>query len=322
MLEVQDLVVRFGAVTAVDGVSLGIPAGPSGVGLVGESGSGKTTIARAVLGLVEPAGGDVVLDGVPITALRGRRRQPVRRRLQAVPQDPDGTLDPRMRIGPTLEEVLRAHRVVPRGRTAARAEELLREVELESEHARRFPHQLSGGQRQRVSISRALAVGPDFVVLDKPTSALDVTVQAVIIDLLRRLKDERGLAFLLISHNLAVVADLCETVNVLYLGRIVETGPTRLVLGQAAHPYTIALRSAVSDVRVRPTRERIVLSGPPGDPAHPPTGCRFHPRCPVAISVCAVEPPPLRSVAGRSVACHRAEEVVAGGLTALNGTPV
>jgi oligopeptide/dipeptide ABC transporter ATP-binding protein len=222
-----------------------------------------------------------------------------------------------MRIGPMLEEVLRAHRVIPRSAAASRAAELLREVELDEGHVRRFPHQLSGGQRQRVAISRALAVDPEIVVLDEPTSALDVTVQAVIIDLLRRLKDERGLGFLLISHNLAVVADLCETVNVLYLGRLVEVGPTRLVLGRPAHPYTAALRSAVSDVRVRPARERIVLSGPPGDSAHPPSGCRFHPRCPVALPRCAVEVPTLRALAGRDVACHRAEEVVEIGLPEL-----
>lgn len=317
MLEIRDLVVKYGGTTVVDGVSLGIPSGPAGVGLVGESGSGKTTIARAVLGLVAVAGGEILLDGEPITHLHGRRRQPVRRRLQAVPQDPDGTLDPRMRIGSALSEVLRAHKVVPRQGVDARVIELLREVELEPAHVRRLPHQLSGGQRQRVALARALAVDPDFVVLDEPTSALDVTVQAVVIDLIRRLRDELGLSFLLISHNLAVVAELCATVSVLYLGRVVESGETSTVLGRPAHPYTAALRSAVSDVRRRTNDGRILLSGPPGDPAHLPGGCRFHPRCPLAVARCSAEEPAPREAGGRIVACHRADEVLADGVPAL-----
>ncbi len=313
LLEVRDLVVRFGPVRAVDGVSLALPPGPFGLGLVGESGSGKTTLARAVMRLVPASGGEILLQGTPVSHLRGRELNRYRKAVQIVFQDPDTTLDPRVRIGGAVGEGLRVHRIADRTDAARRVMRLLEEVGLEAEHARRFPHQLSGGQRQRVAIARALAVEPRVLVLDEPTSALDVTVQARILELIRRLRDSHALAYLLVSHNLAVVEELCEETSVMYLGRIVERGPTTALLSAPAHPYTVALRSAVPEIELHARRRRIVLPGTPPDPARPPAGCRFHPRCPVAVDLCRTQVPPLREVVpGRAVACHRAEEVLNG----------
>jgi oligopeptide/dipeptide ABC transporter ATP-binding protein len=311
MLEVHDLEVRFGPVRAVDRVSFSIPKGPFGLGLVGESGSGKTTIGRALVHLVPLAGGSIALDGQDVDALgRGAMRN-YRRAVQIVFQDPDGTLDPRMRIGAAVAEVLSTHGIVPRSQTRERVAELLTEVGLEAEHARRFPHQLSGGQRQRIAIARALAVEPRLLVLDEPTSALDVTVQARILRLIGRLRDERGLAYLLISHNLAVVEQLCERITVLYLGRIVEEGVTRELLARPAHPYTQALRAAVPELDMTTQTKRLVVPGIPADPANPPPGCPFHPRCPLAAEVCREREPLLREVRpGHRAACHFAEEAL------------
>jgi oligopeptide/dipeptide ABC transporter ATP-binding protein len=311
LLEVRDLEVRFGPVRAVDGVSFDLPPGPFGLGLVGESGSGKTTIARAVLRLLPVDGGLVLVDGGDVHGLDRAGTRRYRRTVQIVFQDPDGTLDPRMRVGEALSEVLAAHRVVARDGRRARVERLLTEVGLEPEHARRFPHQLSGGQRQRVAIARALAVEPRLLVLDEPTSALDVTVQARILELIAALREERALAYLLISHNLAVVEQLCERVAVLYLGRVVELGPTREVLARPAHPYTQALRAAVPELDLASQRPRVIARGAPPDPAHPPPGCPFHPRCPLAIEHCREVLPELREVRpDHWAACHRAEEVL------------
>jgi oligopeptide/dipeptide ABC transporter ATP-binding protein len=313
MLEVRDLDVRFGPVRAVAGVSFDLPDGPFGLGLVGESGSGKSTIGRAIVRLVPLAGGSVVFDGEEVTRLSRRGLRAYRRAAQIVFQDPDGTLDPRMRVGSALAEVLTTHRVVERRLVRGRAERLLEEVGLEPAHARRFPHEFSGGQRQRIAIARALAVEPRLIVLDEPTSALDVTVQARILRLVARLRDERRLSYLLISHNLAVVEQLCERVAVLYLGQIVELGPTRELLRRPAHPYTQALRSAVPDLDAATQPARIVVPGIPPDPVNPPSGCPFHPRCPLAVERCAAEPPSLRLLAAEhAVACHRAEDALAG----------
>ena len=313
LLEVEDLAVRFGPVRAVDGVSLELPVGPHGLGLVGESGSGKTTLGRAVLRLVPVTAGAIRLAGRDVSTLRGKDLAWYRRSVQIVFQDPDTTLDPRVRVSAALAEALRTHRAVPRRRIVERVGELLEEVGLERDHARRFPHQLSGGQRQRIAIARALAVSPSVLVLDEPTSALDVTVQARVLALIRRLRETHRLAYLLVSHNLAVVRELCEETAVMYLGRVVERGPTASLLARPAHPYTAALRSAVPelDLATRPTR--IVLRGGPANAADPPPACRFHPRCPIAIDVCRTETPPLRAISvGRAVACHRAEEVLGG----------
>ncbi len=310
MLEVRALHVVFESVHAVDGVSLTLPAGPFGLGIVGESGSGKTTIARAVMRLIPLAGGSVLLDGHDVFRLRGGALRAYRRAVQIVFQDADSTLDPRMRVGPAIREALRVHRVVSRDEFGHRVDELLEEVGLESATSSRFPHELSGGQRQRVAIARALAVEPRTLILDEPTSALDVTVQARILRLIAELREKRQLAYFLISHNLAVVQQLCEEAAVLYLGQVIEQGPTGQLLSSPAHPYTRALRSAVPEIDIADRRARVVVPGIVPDPAHPPAGCRFNPRCPFVVQRCREETPLLRRLwAEHSVACHRAEEL-------------
>jgi peptide/nickel transport system ATP-binding protein len=315
MLRVADLHVRFGDVQSVAGVDLTVPDGAHAVGLVGESGSGKTTIVRAILQLVPHAEGTITYDDFQIGRLRGRQLSSFRRCVQLVPQDADGSLSPRMRVGTAIAEVLRTHRLATRRDVGARVDALLADVGLLPEHGRRLPHQLSGGQRQRVVIARALAVEPRLLLLDEPTSAVDVTVQDQVLTLLERLRAEREVSYLFISHNLAVVERLCESVVVLYHGRVVETGPTSSVLANPGHPYTVALRSAVPQLKNAGRRGRLVLHGAPPDPANPPPGCVFHPRCPLAIERCRTDVPLLDDVGGgRRVACHRVEEVLAGAL--------
>ena len=322
LLEVEELVVEFGPVRAVDGVSFRLPAGPYGLALVGESGSGKTTIARALMRLVPATSGAIRLDGSEVVG-SSRALRAYRRDVQIVFQDPTTSLDPRARIGSTIAEPLRAHGIVPREDVGRRIASLLVEVGLDPEMAQRYPHQLSGGQRQRVAIARALSVEPRVLILDEPTSALDVTVQARILELIAKLRRERGLAYVLISHNLAVVEQLCEETAVLYLGRIVEHGPTEEILARPAHPYTLALRSAVPEIDLAARRSRIVLPGTVPDPANPPPGCPFHPRCPFANERSRSEVPELRALeTGRTVACHRAEEMLAGDLGQISASEV
>jgi ABC-type glutathione transport system ATPase component len=248
LLEVGELRVAYGDREVVHGVSFDVEQGPYGLGLIGESGSGKTTVARALLRLMPVAGGRVRFDGKDVTRLRGRDLRAYRRAVQVVLQDGSEALDPRMRVGASVEEALATHDVVPRGARAGRVADLLGEVGLDASLARRYPHQLSGGQRQRVIIARALAVEPRLLILDEPTSALDVTVQARVLALVERLRRERGLAYLLISHNLAIVDRLCERCVVLRDGRIVEAGPTAQVLDHPQDPYTQALRAAVPEL--------------------------------------------------------------------------
>ncbi|MEU6841766.1 ABC transporter ATP-binding protein [Streptomyces sp. NPDC046716] len=243
VLEARELTVAYGNTVVVDRVSLTLPEGPFGLGLIGESGSGKTTVARCLLGLVAPTSGTVRFRGVDLSGMRWPRAY--RRAVQIVVQDTEGALDPRMRVGRAIGEVLRAHRMVPRGTEPGRATELLADVGLSAEHAARFPHQLSGGQRQRAAIARALAVRPRFLILDEPTSALDTTVQARILDLLRRLRTEHRLSCLLISHDLAVVEQLCPRVLVLHHGRVVEEGDLTDLLHHPQHAATRTLRDAV-----------------------------------------------------------------------------
>ncbi|SJZ63314.1 ATPase components of various ABC-type transport systems, contain duplicated ATPase [Marinactinospora thermotolerans DSM 45154] len=250
MLEAKDVTVRFGRTVAVDRVSLRLPDGPCGLGLIGESGSGKTTLGRALLRLAPVASGSIRFDGEDVLAMRQLR--PYRRAVQVVLQDTDGALSPRMRVGTAIAEVLRSHRLVPRGAERERVVELLTDVGLPAEHADRYPHQLSGGQRQRVAIARALAVRPRVLVLDEPTSALDVTVQARVLELFERLREEHRLAYLLISHDLAVVERLCERTMVLRSGRVVEEGPTAQVLHDPREPYTRRLRDAVPRLPATP----------------------------------------------------------------------
>jgi oligopeptide/dipeptide ABC transporter ATP-binding protein len=313
LLSLRELEVAFGPVRAVAGVSFDVPEGPYGVGVVGESGSGKTTLARAVLRLLRPTAGVISFEGRDVSRMRGRELKSFRGDAQIVFQDPGGTLDPRMRVGAALAEALRVHDIVSRPQISQRIDALLGEVGLEPAYSARFPHQLSGGQRQRVAIARGLAVEPRLLVLDEPTSALDVTVQARVLTLFENLRRERQLAYLLISHNLAIVERLCDEIVVLYLGRIVERGPTEDVLGRPAHPYTHALRSAVPELDLAARRPRVVVPGPPPDPANPPPGCVFHPRCPLAADICRTDAPPLREVAPRRLAaCHFADDVLAG----------
>ena len=313
LMEVRDLRVSFGPVRAVDGVSFELPRGPYGLGLVGESGSGKSTVGRAIVRLGPAAGGEVLFDGQDVLGLRGRGLKKYRRDVQIVFQDPDNSLDPRMKIRTTVAEVLTAHGIVARRQVAGRVRELLEEVALDPAFSSRFPHQLSGGQRQRVAIARALAVGPRALVLDEPTSALDVTAQARILAMIQRLRDEHELAYLLITHNLAVVSELCEATVVLYLGKVAESGPTRELLSRPAHPYTKALRSAVPEVDPVARSSHIALAGEPPSAASVPPGCVFHPRCPLMVDRCREEVPDLREVRpSRMVACHSAEEVLEG----------
>ncbi len=320
LLRISDLTVRFGPVVAVNDVSLDVAAGPFGLGLVGESGSGKSTLGRAVLRLVPTAGGSITFDGQDVGALRGAALKEYRRNAQIVFQDPDNSLDPRMHIGTTIAEALKPHGVVPRPAVAERVGELLAEAGLDPAFAERYPHQLSGGQRQRVAIARALSVQPRLLVLDEPTSALDVRTQAHILKLISRLRADRNLSYLLITHNFGVVSELCEQTAVLYLGKVAEIGPTDVLLRSPAHPYTLALRSAVPEVEVAGRRSRIVLPGDPPDATSPPSGCVFHPRCPLAIDRCRTEVPVLRAVvSGRRVACHRAEDVLGGTVMPTHG---
>jgi len=312
MLEAQELQVRYPLrgsredLLAVDGVSLAVAAGES-VGLVGESGCGKSSVAQALVGLIEPSGGRVLFRGADLwRAGRGARRQ-FRRQVQMVFQDPCGSLNPRLSVGSALREALQ---VGGREADPGAVAELLRSVGLEPEHGARYPHELSGGQRQRVGIARALAVGPALLIADEPVSALDVSVQIQILNLLRALRRERGLAYLLIAHDLAVVRYLCERVLVMYLGRIVESGPAERLFAQPAHPYTEALLSAVPDVErgLRARRggsRRIVLRGDAAAGAARTAGCPFHPRCHRAADVCRSVPPPVVNVAaGHASACH------------------
>jgi ABC-type glutathione transport system ATPase component len=249
LLEVGDLRLAYGGREVVHGVDFAVERGPFGLGLIGESGSGKTTIARGLLRLMPISGGRVTFDGADVTRLRGRALRDYRRAVQVVLQDGSEALNPRMRVGASVAEALATHDVVPRAARAGRVADLLAEVGLEDQHARRYPHQLSGGQRQRVIIARALAVEPRLLILDEPTSALDVTVQARVLALIERLRRERDLAYLLISHNLAIVDRLCERCVVLRDGRVVEAGATAQVLDHPQDPHTKALRAAVPELR-------------------------------------------------------------------------
>ena len=320
-LDVRDLAVHFpirrgflrrvvGAVRAVDGVAFSIAKGET-LGLVGESGCGKTTAGRSILRLVEPTGGGVHLDGIDLRSLSGKSLRAMRRRMQIVFQDPYGSLNPRLTVRSLLEEGLVIHRM---GDAAARAERMRRALDRTGMPAAaldRYPHEFSGGQRQRIAIARALVLEPEFVVLDEPISALDVSIQAQVINLLADLRRDLGLTYLFISHDLSVVEYLSDRVAVMYLGRIVETATARQLYAAPLHPYTIALFSAVPTVDPAKRRSRIVLPGDVPSPARPPSGCRFHPRCPIAEAACREVDPPEVSLDGHRVHCHVAARELA-----------
>ena len=319
LLEVKNLKVHFPVkhglfsrvrqhVKAVDDVSLALAPGET-LGLVGESGCGKTTLGRAIIRLIEPTAGRVFFEGEEITALDGGALRARRRRFQMIFQDPYGSLNPRLTVGEIIGEAIDIHKLAANGEAReARIKELLKAVGLDPLHAQRYPHEFSGGQRQRIGIARALAVEPKLIVCDEPVSALDVSVQAQIINLLQDLQRERGLAFLFIAHDLAVVEHISQRVMVMYLGKTVELAESKVLCRAPKHPYTQALISAVPVVDPDSKRKRIVLPGDVPSPINPPSGCPFHPRCPVAEARCKTEIPALREITpGHWAACHLAK---------------
>lgn len=324
LLEVRDLVKHYPvgrdlwevmrrepkrAVRAVDGVSFRVNRGET-LALVGESGCGKTTTGRCVLYLQHPTSGSVMLDGVPIDPDNASLLRVQRKRLQIVFQDPNSSLNPRMTVGQILGEVLEVHKIDPQQSRNSAVTELLTTVGLSARHANRYPNELSGGQRQRVGIARALAVKPELIVADEPVSALDVSVQAQILQLLTRLRDDRGLSYLFISHDLGVVRHISDSVAVMYLGVIVERAATASLFTQPRHPYSQALLAAAPVANPRLRRTRAPLLGDPPSPLAPPSGCRFRTRCPFAQERCAAEVPILRELTpGHWVACHFAEDL-------------
>jgi len=319
LLEVKNLKVHFPVrhglvsrvkqfVKAVDDVSFHIAPGET-LGLVGESGCGKTTLGGAIVRLIEPTAGSVLFEGADITRLKGAELRARRRRMQMIFQDPYGSLNPRMTVGEVVGEAIDIHRLAdsPAGRKQ-RIAGLLKSVGLDPAHEQRYPHEFSGGQRQRIGIARALAVEPKLIVCDEPVSALDVSVQAQIINLLQDLQAERRIAYLFIAHDLAVVEHISRRVMVMYLGKVVEMADARSLMESPKHPYTQALLSAVPVIGPDSRRQRIILPGDVPSPIHPPGGCPFHPRCPVAEPRCRTEVPILRELkAGHWAACHLAK---------------
>jgi oligopeptide/dipeptide ABC transporter ATP-binding protein len=294
-------------VQAVDHVSFTIREGET-VGLVGESGCGKTTVGRTMLRLVPATSGEVIFDGVDVLKLRGRELKEMRRNMQIIFQDPYASLDPRATIGESVAEGLKIHNI---GTSKERYEttiEMLRKVGLEDYHARRFPHEFSGGQRQRIGIARALALRPKFIIADEPVSALDVSIQSQVLNILKQLQREFGLTYLFIAHNLSVVEHISDRVAVMYLGKMVELADRYELFRNPLHPYTQALMSAIPIPDPDLIRSRIILQGDVPSPVNPPSGCRFHPRCPVAFDYCAVQEPPFVEVSpDHWVACWRVE---------------
>lgn len=312
----QSFAVRNGTLRAVDDVTLSVAPGET-LGLVGESGCGKSTLARTAMRLLDPVSGTIALDGTDITSLSQRALRPLRPKVQMVFQDPLGSLNPRRRVARIVSDALAVGGVPAAERRAATLEALSR-VGLGEEHLQRFPHELSGGQRQRVGVARALATRPQLLVADEPVSALDVSVQAQLVNLLASLQRDLGLAQLFVAHDLSVVRQVADRVAVMYLGRIVEIGPADVVYRRRRHPYTRALLAAVPvPDPARRDRERTLVRGELPSPVDPPAGCHFHPRCPLATDRCRAEQPPLwRYEDGSSVACHHPHETTAAEVAA------
>jgi oligopeptide transport system ATP-binding protein len=295
-----------GVVRAVDCVSLDIRRGET-LGLVGESGCGKSTLGRAILRLIPSTAGHILFEGQDLTELPDAELRQVRRKMQMIFQDPFTSLDPRMTVGDTVAEPILVHRLATPAKRRERVAELFRMVRLDPGMASRYPHEFSGGQRQRIGVARALAASPSFIVCDEPVSALDVSIQAQIVNLLEELREPLGLTYLFVAHDLAVVRHLSDRIAVMYLGEIVEIASKRSLYDNPLHPYTQALIAAapVPDRSVEARRTRTLLRGEVPSPLNPPTGCRLHPRCPHAMSVCSEVAPPLRETApGHVVACH------------------
>ena len=336
LVEIDDLRVWFkltsgivldrhvGDIKAVDGVSFSIARGET-VGLVGESGCGKSTLGRAILRLYRPTSGRIVFDGQDITTASENELHPVRRKMQMVFQDPYASLNPRHSVGRIVGEPLRTHGTTSRKAVGTEVAQLLRVVGLPADAANRYPHEFSGGQRQRIGLARALALNPAFVVCDEPVSALDVSIQAQIVNLLEDLQREFQLTYLFIAHDLAVVRHISTRIIVMYLGKIVEVAPADDLYENPLHPYTVTLLSAIPipDPQVERNRRPIRVSGDLPNPAHPPAACRFHTRCPfVQPTRCADEEPELRNIQGHLVACHYAEAVKSGAITPQDRSPV
>jgi oligopeptide transport system ATP-binding protein len=317
IIEVEHLTKRFpaiagvfarrgGEVHAVEDVTLSVRRGET-LGIVGESGCGKSTLGRLLVRLHEPTHGTVRFDGTDITALSRRQLRPYRREMQMIFQDPYASLNPRKRVGQIVEDPFRIHRSLSTKQIRRRVQELLEVVGLSPDHVNRYPHEFSGGQRQRIGVARALALNPQLIVADEPVSALDVSIQAQVINLLDDLQDEFDLTYVFIAHDLGVVHHVSDRIAVMYLGVVVEIGPSDPLFLSPIHPYTEALLSAIPAIEaddVAP-RERIVLEGEVPSPIDPPSGCRFHPRCAYATEICAVERPPLADHGnGRFAACH------------------
>ena len=297
---------KVGVIKAVDGISFDINRGET-LGLVGESGCGKTTAGRSILSLYETTGGRVRFDGQDITALSGEQLRRIRPRMQMIFQDPQASLNPRMTVGSIIAEPLDEHRVASGAAKQQRVRELLDAVGMNPRFANRYPHEFSGGQRQRIGIARALALHPDFIVCDEPIAALDVSIQAQVVNLLEDLQAKLGLTYLFISHDLSMVRHIADRVAVMYLGKVVELGSRSELYSDPKHPYTKALLSAVPipDPAVEAVRSRTILTGDVPNPANPPSGCRFCTRCPIAEEKChSVEPAWKELASGRRVACH------------------
>ncbi len=294
------------SIRAVDDINFSVKRGET-FGLVGESGCGKTTLGQTIIRLYEPTDGNILFNGNNLSKLSAGQMRPYRRDIQMIFQDPSASLDPRMTVGSVISEPLNIAGIGSRSERSEKVQDLLRVVGLNAYFANRYPHEFSGGQRQRIGIARALAMNPQLVICDEPVSALDVSIQAQVLNLLKQLQQQFNLTYLFIAHNLAVVAHIADRIGVMYLGKLVEVGDSRAITESPRHPYTQALISAIPLPQPGRIRQRIILEGDVPSPANPPSGCRFHPRCPIARSNCAeVEPPLEEKETGHWVACHYA----------------